>query len=138
VYRATILARKIASVTKIGGGGDWAPTYFTTWEPGQLSRYSDWLRAGRRRGRSSCPGRVKNFLFSTSSRPALGPTQPPIQWVPGARSPGVKREGREADYSPPINAEVKKTWVYTSTPPIRLHSVVLNYLSTGTALLFLP
>jgi hypothetical protein len=48
------------------------------------SRYSDWLRAGRPRGRNWSPGRVKNFLFSTSSRPALGPTQPPIQWVPGA------------------------------------------------------
>jgi hypothetical protein len=29
------------------------------------SRYSDWLRAGRPRGWSSSPGRVKNFLFST-------------------------------------------------------------------------
>jgi hypothetical protein len=36
--------------------------------------------------RSSSPGRVKNFLFSMSSRPALGSTQPPIQWVPGALS----------------------------------------------------
>jgi hypothetical protein len=36
----------------------------------------DWLRAGRQRGRSSSPGRVKNFFFSTSSRPPLGPTQP--------------------------------------------------------------
>jgi hypothetical protein len=35
------------------------------------------------RGRSSSPGRVKNFLFSKSSRPALRSTQPPIQWVPG-------------------------------------------------------
>jgi hypothetical protein len=38
-------------------------------------------------------------IFSTSSRPALGSTQPPIQWVPGALFPGVKRPGREADHS---------------------------------------
>jgi hypothetical protein len=31
--------------------------------------------------------------------------------------PGVKRPGPEADHSPPTSAEVKKTWVYTSTPP---------------------
>jgi hypothetical protein len=30
------------------------------------------------------------FLFTTASRTALGPTQPPIQWVPEALSPGVK------------------------------------------------
>jgi hypothetical protein len=42
----------------------------------------------------------------------LGPTQPPIQWVPGA-----KRQGREADHSPPASAEVTKMWIYTSTPP---------------------
>jgi hypothetical protein len=35
----------------------------------------------------------------------------------GALSPEVKRPGREADHSPPTNAEVKKPWVYTSTPP---------------------
>jgi hypothetical protein len=34
------------------------------------------------------PVGVKNFLFSTSSRPALGPTQLPIQCVPGALSQG--------------------------------------------------
>jgi hypothetical protein len=28
-------------------------------------------------------GRGKNFLFSTLYGPFLGPTQPPIQWVPG-------------------------------------------------------
>jgi hypothetical protein len=42
---------------------------------------------------------------------------PPIQWVPGAISPVVKRPGLEADYQPPTSAEIKKTWVYTSTPP---------------------
>jgi hypothetical protein len=65
----------------------------------------------------SSPGTVKNFLFSKSSRPALGFTQPPIQWVPGALSPGVKRPRREADHSPPTSAEVKKMRIYTSTPP---------------------
>jgi hypothetical protein len=35
---------------------------------------------------------VATRLSSTSFGPALGPTQPPIQWVPG-----VKRPGREAD-----------------------------------------
>jgi hypothetical protein len=57
------------------------------------------------------------FLCSTSSRPVLGPTQPPIQLVPGALSPRVKRPVREADHSPPTSAELKNTWIYTSTPP---------------------
>jgi len=48
------------------------------------------------------------FLFITASRPTLGPAQPPIQWVPGALSLGVKRPGREADYSPLSSAEVKE------------------------------
>jgi hypothetical protein len=77
--------------------------------------YSQRAVAGSR-GRSSSPGRVKNFLFSTSSRPVQGPTQPPIQWVPGSLFPGVKRPEREADQSPPANAEVKKVWIYTCTP----------------------
>jgi hypothetical protein len=48
------------------------------------------------------------FLFTTVPRTALGPIQPPIQWVPGALSLGVKRPGREADHSPPSSAEVKE------------------------------
>jgi hypothetical protein len=43
----------------------------------------------------------------------------------GGTFPGVKWAGREVDYSPPTSAEVKKIWIYTSTP-IRLHGVVLN------------
>jgi hypothetical protein len=42
------------------------------------------------------------------TRTALGATQPPIQWVSGALSLGVKRPGREADHSPPSSAEVKE------------------------------
>jgi hypothetical protein len=58
----------------------------------------------------------KIFLSSMSSRPVLGLAQSPTQWVPEALSLGVKRPGREADYSPPTIAEFKKTWIYTSTP----------------------
>jgi hypothetical protein len=55
-------------------------------------------------------------------------SQPPIQWVLGALSLGVKRPRREADHSPPSSAEVTNVWIYTSTPPIRLHGVVLSYV----------
>jgi hypothetical protein len=71
----------------------------------------------RQTGRSSSPGRVKNFLFFTPSRLALGPTQPPIQWVPGVLSPGVKRPGRGTGHSPPTSAKVNKMWIYISTSP---------------------
>jgi len=56
------------------------------------------------------------LLFATASRPDLAPTQPPIQWVPGAFTPGVKWPGRKADHLPPSSAEVKNLWRYTSTP----------------------
>jgi hypothetical protein len=49
-----------------------------------------------------------NFHFALDSRPALGPTESPIQWVPWALSLGVKRPGREADHSPPSSAEIKE------------------------------
>jgi hypothetical protein len=75
----------------------------------KIQKYSG-LRAGRERGQNSRLGRVKNFNLSKSS------TQPPIQWVPGALSQVVKRRRRETDQSPSTSVEVKKTWVYTSTP----------------------
>jgi hypothetical protein len=33
---------------------------------------------------------------------------------------GVKQPGREADHSPPASVEIKKIWIYTSTPPYAL------------------
>jgi hypothetical protein len=74
---------------------------------------------------SSSPCRVKNFLHPASYPVGTGS-------LPG----GVNRSWREADYSPPTRAEVKKSWVYTFTPPLRLHGVVLNSLRTGIILFF--
>jgi hypothetical protein len=48
-----------------------------------------------------CRGRGLGIsLFTTAFRTALGPTQPPIQWVPKALTVEVKWPGREVDYSP--------------------------------------
>jgi hypothetical protein len=64
----------------------------------------------RLKGRRSNPLRGKIFLFSATSIPALGLTQPPIQWVPG-----VKWPEREPDHSPPSGAEVKNS---VAIPPL--------------------
>jgi hypothetical protein len=80
-----------------------------------------------RTGRSGFDTRQGLGIFlATACRPALGPTQPPIQWVPGVLFPGIKWPGREADHSPSSSAEVKNVWSYTTTPPIRHHGVVLS------------
>jgi hypothetical protein len=60
---------------------------------------------------------VGSRIFSTSFRPALGSTHPPIQWIPEALSLGVNRPGHETGHLPPASTEVKKMWIYTSTPP---------------------
>jgi hypothetical protein len=59
------------------------------------------------------PGRGKIFLLSTSSTPIL------------RLSSGLKQPGRDANHTPPSSAEVKNTWICTSTPSC-LHGIVLN------------
>jgi hypothetical protein len=71
---------------------------FTYMKPAWRSRHSDWLRYGPRKVRSSNPVRITNLLFSTVSRPALGPTLHPVEMVRAAHSPFVKQLGREADH----------------------------------------
>jgi hypothetical protein len=64
----------------------------------------------------------QKYVFFKSTRPALGPTQPPIQWVAGSL-PGVKWPGRDVYHSPPSTVEVKQ---YTYTLPVYLHGVDRN------------
>jgi hypothetical protein len=58
------------------------------------------------------------FLCCTASRLHLGPTKSPVQWVPGDVSLGVKRQGHEAERSPPCSAEVKNSG---AIPPLPIH-----------------
>jgi hypothetical protein len=69
-------------------------------------------------GQGSIPGKGKIFIFSTASKSALGPTQPPLQWVPGAIFPGVKRPGLQADNLPSSRAEVKNVGAIHPLPHI--------------------
>jgi hypothetical protein len=72
------------------------------------------------------PAAAGNFSLHHRVQTGSGALQPPIQWVSGTLSLGVKRPGREADHSPPSSAEVKNAWSYTSTTPVCLHGVVLS------------
>jgi hypothetical protein len=69
-----------------------------------------------RGGQSSSAVRVKNFVFPTSFRPVLGP---PSHVCNGYRRLSPQSKAADAwkvDHSPPTSAEVKKTWICTSTP----------------------
>jgi hypothetical protein len=71
-------------------------------------------------------GEMYKNCFTTMSRPAPGPTQPPIQWLPGAFSLAVKRPGREAGHSAPSSTQVKEWVELYFHSPIRLNGVVLS------------
>ncbi|PNF35818.1 hypothetical protein B7P43_G09411 [Cryptotermes secundus] len=66
-------------------------------------------------GRDSAVGIATSFWLNDRGASVRVPVRS-IIFTSLCFSPGVKRPGREADGSPPTSAEVKKTWVYTSTP----------------------
>jgi hypothetical protein len=66
------------------------------------------------------------LLSSTGSRPALEPTQPPIQWEPAAHSPEVKRSGRVADYPPPSSADIKNGGAIPPLPHVFMAWCIMN------------
>jgi hypothetical protein len=74
-------------------------------------------------GRGSIRTRNKIILFSTASRPALGPTQPSVQ-----RVPVVKRPGRESDHSSATSTEGKVVELYR-------HSIITT-LWCGASLIY--
>jgi hypothetical protein len=74
------------------------------------------------------PSRGKIFLLSTSLRLVLGPTQPPVQWVPQPLSwgGGGKWPEHDANHSPPNKCQGQEYLDLYIHSPICLHGIVLN------------
>jgi hypothetical protein len=67
---------------------------------------------------------VKDFFLASASTPALGPTQPPIQWVLGVVSAGVKHSwGMMLTTHPHLVPRSRMSRSYTSSPPECLHGM---------------
>jgi hypothetical protein len=60
---------------------------------------------------------AKIFPLTSVSRPALRPTQLPVQWVLGVLSPlGKPQPGRDANHSPLSSTEVKNEYALYLSP----------------------
>jgi hypothetical protein len=83
--------------------------------------------------RGSIPGRGERISsLACVSRPALGPTQAPVQWVPRVLSPGLKRgRGVTLTTHPHLMPRSGMSRSYSFSPP----SACLA--CSGTALAFL-
>ena len=85
----------------------------TSWWAGQLSRYSDWLHAGRFGDRIPVGTRLS---APVQTGPGVHPTSCTIST--GSFPGGKERPGRDADPSPLCSAVVKEEQSQTSTPPM--------------------
>jgi hypothetical protein len=79
------------------------------------------------------PAGHETFLFTTVSRLALGPTQPPIQWAPGVLSLGIKWPGMKL---PTHLRLMLRSIMHGAIPPLPQYTFMAwcPVKSTGTTL----
>jgi len=58
----------------------------------------------------------KVFIFTSTFKPALGPSQLFNQSVPGDVFPGERRSERDCDHFPACSAEIKNVWNNNFSP----------------------
>lgn len=71
---------------------------------------------------------ARGLLFCTAPRLALTSTQPPIQWVPEAPSPGIKRPQCEGDQATQSRTNVSNVWHHTSILPTCHQRVLRDFI----------
>jgi hypothetical protein len=102
---------------------------FTSTECGEMSRVAQVVQCLATRwttGRSRFDPRQRQQIFplTSVSRPVLGPTQPPVQWVPRVLSLELKRgRGVTLTAHRHLVKRLRMSKSYTSSPPKRLHGV---------------
>jgi hypothetical protein len=84
-------------------------------------------------GRGLIAAGARFFSFFLASRAVLGPTQPPIQWVPRVLSPWESGQGMKLTTHLHLVLRSRMMELYLHSP-ICVHGMVLNLLSTRTPL----
>jgi hypothetical protein len=120
---------------RIQSGSDvaWAVVCLQCWSSCSRGCWFSENWSGRRRSTISCVLSWASLNFLLAFRDRLWS---PSSLLPSGHQgpfPWIKRQGLEADYSPPSSGEVKTMMELYLHFTIRLHSVELKYLSTGTA-----
>jgi hypothetical protein len=116
LVEANVSEKRAVSIFRAEVCGRPGTIYIFIYMEPRWCQYSVWLRSGwpgfdPRQGQ-------RIFPLTSASRPALGPTQPPIQWLPGALSPGVKRgRGVMLTTHPLLVSSLINSRSYTSSHP---------------------
>jgi hypothetical protein len=109
----------------------------------RVAQSVQFLATGWTTGRSRFDPRQRQRIFPVASvsRPTLRPTQPPVQWVLGVLSPGLKRDrGVTLTTHPYLVPRSRISRSYTCSPPKRLHGVwwdSFSFISLYLVLTFL-